>query len=303
MNAPNSVRPKTRERVEAAMDTLRFVPSAAARATSTGRTRMIGALVPTLDNAIFARVLEHMEQVLADDGFSLVVSTTNGDKDQEAERAKTLINIGAEGLVVVGIDHSERFDRLIARSQRPVVVISYFDESYHLPTIGYDNARVASDGISVLRQLGHERIAVLHGPTDTNDRTAARLSALQIETNKELNSFEAPLTMKDGGRLLHQALEVAPTALLSLSDVHAAGAVMECARLGREVPGDISILGIDDLPISANLHPALSTMHLPVGLMGQKAAKALSIWVETGKRPASECLQHELIERDTTRRL
>ncbi|MEM6310801.1 MAG: LacI family DNA-binding transcriptional regulator [Pseudomonadota bacterium] len=301
MNAPTSVKPKTRERVEAAMDALSFVPSAAARATSTGRTRMIGALVPTLDNAIFARVLEQMEHVLAEEGFSLVVSTTNGDKDREAERANALINIGAEGLIVAGIDHSERFNRIIARSKRPTIVISYFDAAFHLPTIGYDNAQVARDAMAYLTGLGHERIAILHGPTQTNDRTGARLRA--IKADYDLPSFEAELSMAEGARLLHLALAQEPTALLSLSDVHAAGAVMECAKVGIAVPGDLSIMGIDDLPLSAHLHPALSTMHLPVGVMGRKAAKAVAAWVETGERPAAECLNYTLSARETTQAL
>lgn len=300
MNAPASVKDKTRDRVEAAMDALNFVPSAAARATSTGRTRMIGALVPTLDNAIFARVLEQMEHVLAEEGFSLVVSATNGDKDREAERAHALINIGAEGLIVTGVDHSDQFDRIIARSQRPTVVISLFDAAYHLPTIGYDNTQVALDALTYLCELGHERIAILHGPIDTNDRTGARLRAIQA--NFDFPSFEAPLVIAEGGRLLQEALRDQPSALLSLSDVHATGALMECVRQGIKIPQDLSIMGIDDLPMSAHLQPTLSTMHLPVGLMGRKAAKAIADWVEEGKRPASECLPYQLTPRASTGR-
>ena len=103
MNAPETVAEKTRARVEQAMQELRWLPSAAARAINSGRTRFVGALVPTLEHDIFARVLAGLERQLASHRLSLVVATTDDDPRIEAEKAQGLIDIGAEGLMVSGM--------------------------------------------------------------------------------------------------------------------------------------------------------------------------------------------------------
>ena len=115
MNAPETVAEKTRARVEQAMQELRWLPSAAARAINSGRTRFVGALVPTLEHDIFARVLAGLERQLASHRLSLVVATTDDDPRIEAEKAQGLIDIGAEGLMVSGMTHTPEFFGLIER--------------------------------------------------------------------------------------------------------------------------------------------------------------------------------------------
>ena len=97
VNANALVSERTRVRVQAAIDALHFVPSAAARAINSGRTHVVGALVPTLDNAIFSRFLDALEEGLAGYGLSLVVATTKDDPDREAERARGLSISASKG--------------------------------------------------------------------------------------------------------------------------------------------------------------------------------------------------------------
>jgi LacI family transcriptional regulator len=163
LNAPALVSGETRDRVLSVIETLHFVPSAAARAINSGRTRMVGALVPTLDNAIFARFLSSLEEGLGNFGLSLVVATTDGNDETEAAKAERLVNIGVEALIVSGITHSARFDELIQRTQLPAVATSYFDPAYHLPTVGYDNAAAAALALDHLIALGHRDIASFMG--------------------------------------------------------------------------------------------------------------------------------------------
>ncbi|MBU2957690.1 LacI family DNA-binding transcriptional regulator [Paracoccus sp. 1_MG-2023] len=298
MNSPASVAPATRERVEGAMRRLQWVPSAAARAINSGRTRFVGALVPTLDSDIFARVLANLEQGLTAQRLSLVVATTDDDPKIEVAKARALVDIGAEGLIVSGMTRSPDFHDLIDRARLPTIAISCHDPEYSMPTIGYDNHGAALAALGHLTELGHRRIAVLHGPV-RNDRTRLRVAALQGQG--DLSFHETALSTKGGCEGVRAVLAgYRPSAILCLSDVIAAGAMAEVQRQGLRVPADMSVMGLDDLPGSAHLYPALSTIHLPVSRMGRGVADALAGWVERDEKPHPHLLDFELIARAST---
>ncbi len=303
LNDAKSVSGETRVRVEAAIEALKFVPSAAARAINSGRSRIVGALVPTLDHAIFSRFLDALEQGLALHDLSLIVATTNENPQVELTRANSLLNLGVEGLVISGITHDPEFEALVARRDLPTVVTSYFDPKYHLPTVGYDNEAVGQLAMEHVLTQGHRNIAILHGPTKNNDRTRARIAGVQSAAPANLRLIEAELSYDAARAAAADAIgadAATPSAILCLSDVLAQGVLFECQKRGIGVPTDVAIMSVDDLPSSAFIHPALSTVHLPVRKMGTLAADALAGWVEEGKRPVSTCLPAHIVARETT---
>ncbi len=302
LNSPEVVSDSTRVRVHKAIEELHFVPSAAARAINSGRTRVVGALVPTLDNAIFAMFLASMERELDKFGLSLVVATTEESSEIEAEKAKRLIDIGAEALIVSGVTHSTEFDELIARTRLPTIATSYFDNSYHLPTIGYDNRHAAQIALEHLNKAGHRKIVVIHGPQENNDRTQARLSGLKtLDRDKTLSFYPAGLSFEGAALAVQNALqsETHFTAVLCTSDVLAVGALFELQRHGWKVPNQVSLISIDDLAISSKSVPGITTVRLPVDEMGQKTAKAAVNWIETGIEPQAQLIEVELIVRES----
>ncbi|WP_424930829.1 LacI family DNA-binding transcriptional regulator [Amaricoccus macauensis] len=303
LNAPGTVAETTRKRVEEAMTSLRWVPSAAARAINSGRTRFIGALVPTLVHDIYARVLGSLESQLALHRLSLVVATTQDDPEIEARKARGLIDIGAEGLIVSGMTHAQDFYDLIERGAIPVVATSCHDPRYFLPTVGYDNAGAARAALDHLRSLGHRRILVVHGPSANNDRTRARIAGIiDHDPQAELSFLESPLSIGGGCETVRGIdwSERKWTACLCLSDVIATGVLFELQRQGVSVPSQVSVIGTDDLPGSAHLCPELTTVHLPVSRMGLAAADAIAGWVETQETPQDRLLDFDLIVRAST---
>lgn len=303
LNTPSRVREETRLRVERAIAELSFVPSAAARAINRGRTNVFGALIPALDNTVFARTLTGMERAFGKRGLSLVVAATQGDPMSETEKAKQLIDIGVEGLLVTGVTHGADFEELIDRTKVPTVAISYFDPAYRLPTIGYSNRDAAREALDYLIGLGHRSVAVVHGPAQENDRVRARLFGLtQPKHPAELTLFETEFSVTGGGAAAARIDPGAFDAVLCLSDVLAIGLLSELRRRGVSVPDQLSVMGLDDLEISRVVSPRLSTVRLPADEMGARAAEALADWVETDIRPEPIFLTTELKPRESTRK-
>ena len=304
LNSPEIVHKETRQRVEAAITELNFVPSAAARAINSGRSRIVGALVPTLNSDIFAQTIDVMENRLGDFGISLVVATTNDDRHVEARKAQELLDIGVEGLFLSGITHNEALHALIERTRVPTIAMSYFDPDYHLPTIGYDNFAAGRIALEHLIELGHRCIAVIHGPSHDNDRTRQRLAGISSLGDKfELKFFETELNVRGGCRATTSSLQEKTSfdAYLCVTDVLAFGVIFELQRQGLNVPNDASVMGLHDLPSSQMTHPRLSTVRLPVPEMGNGAAGALANWIENDERPESICYPSKLVPRDSTR--
>lgn len=303
INGGSEVAPQTRERVLEAINRLGYLPNSAARALSTRRSRTIGAIIPTLAHSIFAAFLNSVEGELAAHGYGLVVATTGGDIGREAHRARELLDLGAEGLIVSGLAREASFERFVIERGLPVVATSVFHPRNALPTIGYDNFALAGMAIEHLRQLGHRRITVLHGPADGNDRTALRLQGVrQASKGLSVRTIESSLDAVGGAAAARAALAERPsaTALLCLSDVLALGALFEARRASIEVPAQLSVMGFDDLDWAGICEPPLTTLHLPTTEMGRLAALALVHRLDLGAPIVGHCLPAHLVERAST---
>ena len=303
LNGSSKVSPVTRHRVETAMTELKFVPSAAARAINTGRSRMVAALLPTLDNAIYARVVNGLESRLDTKGLSLLVAQTGDDPAEELTRAHKIVDIGAEALIVAGVSHAPGVYDLMDRARLPVIAVSYFDAAHRLPTVGYDNAEAVSLAARHLADLGHRSIGVLHGPARHNDRIRRRIEVLNTRRfGLTLQFNEVPTSMAGGHLGVEQVMASGTgcTGLLCFSDIIAHGALAALARRGLTVPGDMSVMGIENLPGSAFTTPRLTSVRLNLEEMGRQAADAVTQWLDTGDRPAAVHMPCDLIVRDST---
>ncbi|MEX0369096.1 MAG: substrate-binding domain-containing protein, partial [Tateyamaria sp.] len=274
-----------------------------ARAINSGRSHIVGALVPTLDNSIFARFLVGLETQLDTFGLSLIVASTGDDPGVELDKARALVDIGAEGLILTGITHADELHALLNRFELPTIAISYHDPNCVLPTVGYDNAAATRVGLEHLRGLGHARIAILHGPTQHNDRTRARVETIKQSTGATRHAFyEGPISIETGRDLARHALndDFGCTAMLCFSDVLALGALFELQEQGVSVPDQMSLMGMENLPSSEHAPIPLTTVDLQVADMGVQAANALGQWVSQDQRPDHTCLHASLVQRQTT---
>lgn len=307
INGSKQVSEKTRLLVEEARAKVGYVPNSAAKALTTRRSRIIGAIIPTLSHSIFATFLGELEAMFSKLNYSVIIALSNGDPKQEEKRAFELLSMGAEAFILVGAERQSSLLDLLTKRNIPSLRTSFWNPEDGIPTIGYDNQTLAESALVFLMKQGHRNIGVLHGPAQTNDRTRGRLDGIATIANKhsdlKVALFEGSLDAAGGVQATQNALmhDSKPTALLCLSDVLALGALFEAPRQGFSVPDDVSIMGFDDLAWSAFTHPRLTTMALPTLEMGRLAAKQLAALLDNGAPLQSVCLPAEIVERDSVR--
>ena len=308
LSDPERVRAILRERVQAAISELGYSPHGAARALASQRSNTIGAIIPTLDNAIFATFIETLQQELYLAGQTLLLASSGYDPLRERDQIETLIVRGVDGLMLTGEMRDPAAYSLLKRyGIRYANTYVYHPDSPH-PTIGFDNQRAMEKAVNYLHDLGHRSIAMIGGITESNDRAKERIAgAKEAMRAKGLRLAPAHLLERryeltagrDGMRQL-MALPDRPTAVLCGNDVLAIGALVEAADLGFAVPAEISIIGFDDLDLAKEFPPGLTTIHAPLEEMGQLTAKYLIEGAKAeGDAPHIE-LPTELVVRGST---
>ena len=308
LNQPATVTVELRNRVHAAVDALGYVPHGPARALASRRSNTIGAVVPTIDNAIFARNIQALQARLMESGRTLLLASSDYDYEREQREVQSLIERGIDGMILVGEARERSVYRLLEQKGVPYVITWIYREDSPRACVGFDNVQAAYHIASYLLDIGHRNIAMVAGVRKGNDRAAARVDGV-TKAMAERGLRFAP------GHLVEHEYEIAegrlaasrllaspdrPTAIVCGNDVLAFGVLFECRSRGVDVPRDMSITGFDDLDLAANIEPPLTTIRVPAAEMGRRAAEYLLARLE--KSPISEKteLQAALVVRETT---
>ena len=283
LTLPDKVKPATVTRIQQAVEALGYVAHGAARALASRRTHTIGAVIPTLDNAIFANTTHALQRTLDEAGYTLLLACHEFDAGVEARVTGALIERGVDGLVLLGSTHPPSVLRMIDTHQIPYVLTWALDASGRYPCIGFDNRTAAVRITNHLLDLGHREFAMISGVTAGNERAAERLEGVRQALGAKGIALapgrvvEKPYTLSAGREGLREVLRGAPrpTAVICGNDVLAIGALAECHALGLEVPRQLSVTGFDDLEMAAVVTPGLTTVHFPTTELGAYAAQHL----------------------------
>jgi LacI family transcriptional regulator len=261
---PELVNAATLARVRLSAARLGYVPGGAARALASGRSMTIGAVVPTLDSAIFARALQSMQTRLSQHGFQLLVASHDYNAAAEAEAIRVLLARGVDGLMLVGAERPDATWELLDAAGIAVVLTWCGDRRASSVTV--DNEKAGRLAAQHLLDLGHRRIGAIVG--------ALRKAACDLP---DWLVSEQPLTLAGGrtGCSSMLALEQPPTALIGGIDMLAIGCIEEAHSRGLAVPKTLSVVGIDNIEMSAHIFPPLTSVHLPVARIGEVAASCL----------------------------
>ena len=305
INGSPHVRPETRDRVLAAMQELGYRPNPVARALVTGRSMTLG--VVSFDTTLYgpATTLFGIERAAHEAGYFMIVASLEElSRASVVDAVERLRRQGVEGMLVIA-PHLEAGDALLhARTDVPLVAAEAGPE-HGVPVVAVDQLAGATSATQHLLDLGHETVWHITGPTNFIESQQRRhgwqitLEAAGAEVPAPLVGDWSPLAGYELGRRLSR--EPAVTAVFVANDQMALGLLRALHEAGREVPGEISVVGFDDIPEAAFFLPPLTTVRQDFIEMGRRSLRLLLRTIETGRRSeAGSLVPSELIVRAST---
>ncbi len=300
--------------VRKAMEALDYHADQIARSLKTGRTRVVGMIIPDVTNAFYPEVIMGAEEAARMMRYSVILCNANEDPAQEQQHLNMLFSHRVDGVLIACSDAAISFDRLIRR-RFPMVCFDRIPHGFRGDAASTDNFAGAYKAAKHLLELGHKRIAVLAG-------------RIQLSTHAErLEGFrramqEAELAVRDeycrvGGMdanagyqfgLEFSRLSKQPTAVFCSNNKILLGFLRAMNEVRVRCPEDVSVVGFDDFPWTENYHPRLTTVAQPTRELGRQAMKLLLEQVERGPEEGDRehkrvLLQPELRIRESTARM
>lgn len=305
LRRPDTVSDKTRQRILELVARHHYVPDARAASFSSRRTGLVGLIVPTISNSIYAAFTEAVQNRLQIAGRKLLIANTNYSAEIETQIVHKLVESRVEGVIFTGYRRDPRLYQLLRHYRIPFVVTWSTSPDPAVPAISFDNRAASKAAVATLISLGHRRIGLICGISAFNDRALQRISGYRAALTENGLAFdrslveERPFDAAEGAAAAEAILGRVnpPTALFCANDIQALGALFACQKLGLSIPNDLSIIGFDDLPMIRVANPPLTTVHVPAHEMGEAAADALVGAVETQMPIRSQSLDATVIMR------
>lgn len=286
LSGTRAVRAETRERVLRAAAVLGYTPDRVAQGLRRRRTGVIGLASDRIATTPFAgRIVQGAQEVAREHGLLLIVSDSEGDAELEARQLRALVDQRVDGILLARMSH-QVVPRPVGVHDVPVVLVDAVPEAgWRVPAVAPDEAGIAATAVGRLLDAGHRRIAFASTVDDAparHGREAGFLAALAgagIDPSSAL--VVAATSDTRGGReagrvLLDRPPSERPTGVFCFNDQMAMGVAQAAATLGLDIPGDVSLVGVDDLEIVADaLEPGLTTVALPHRELGAWGMRAL----------------------------
>ncbi|GMU77322.1 MAG: LacI family transcriptional regulator [Acidimicrobiia bacterium] len=268
LSRPDMVRPATRARVEAAARALQYEPNRMARSLITGRSTAIAAIIPAITNSYFAVICQAARQAAGVRGFDFVIVETDGDPAREREAVRAASQWSA-GMIIC----SARRAHGSHSSGVPIVYANRRSRGAH--GVVLDQQFTVETQIEHLLDLGHERILWVSGPKGLAATEARLRHVRRLAVHHDIRIvYDVPPSATGGVRLAEE-LHPEVTAVAVFADSQAVGFLSRASQLGISVPGDVSLIGADDIPVAEFTSPPLTTVHAPKEQMGRAAVSLL----------------------------
>jgi DNA-binding LacI/PurR family transcriptional regulator len=273
LSRPEKVAPQTRARVEAAVGKLGFVPNRAARVMKTGRTGNLAVIVPDITNPYFGFMVRAVERTARETDLQVLLADSSEHPREEVGAARALAH-DVDGFVVLSPRRLHR--ELDALGSKPAVFVNRPVTNYG--SVLLRSAPAVVEALHHLAALGHRRLVFLGGPTGSwaaaERRAAVRKTATSSGVDVAMVDAPAP-TFEAAAETVPHLVQGPATAVMAFNDQMALGVIAGLARLGIAVPGDISVVGFDDVPMAAMVAPPLTTISLPTEQAGMAAVELL----------------------------
>jgi LacI family transcriptional regulator len=309
INPGAKVSEKTRQKVLAAMRELGYQPNSIAQSLATRSSNSVGVLVSELHGPFFGAMLSAIEQTLKSAGKFVLVAAGHSNEEQERESLRFLVSRNCDALIL----HVERLpDKFLVdhdHDSTPLVVMNRKVRGLADHCFTLNNELGGYLATKSLIKHKHRRIAYVSGPLDWVD-AKQRLAGHKRALSESGLKFDERLLVEgdyreSGGQDGLNALfakGVPFTAVVCANDEMAIGAISAAHERGLDLPGDLSIVGFDDVPISRFVYPRLTTIHYPIADMGRMAALWVLKHVYEQDHDVQQVFEPKLIERDSVTR-
>lgn len=310
INGLDNVTEEVRERVLAAAGRLKYVPHGAARALAMSRTNTIGVILPDIYGEFFSEIIRGIDVGARAGGLHILVSGSHGDLNEAIVAARSMAG-RVDGLLVMApyADAGELAGKLPVNL--PLVMMGGVGGQADLPSLVVDNHGGALEAVRHLVEQGCRRIAHIAGPEgnlEAQDRLRGYLDGL-VEAGLEPLVLPGDFTDATGYAAVQALLtrDDMPDGLFAANDMMALGASLALREAGLSIPGDVAVIGFDDIPVTRYASPPISTLRAGVFDIGRRSLELLSALIERGGKEASSSaasliVRPELVVRASSRR-
>jgi len=316
INNKGLISSQTVELVYQAVEKLGYEPNVLARNLRMKETSTILILVPNITNPYYAHIISGISDTTRKLGFSSFICNTNGERQQEKEILNMLAKRRADGAILLATELGAEWLRKYSEKY-PIVQCSEYDPNIDIPHVTIDNYKAAREVVKYLISLGHRRIGMISSENKylstqlrlkgyKDELIAAGVNPLDDYVYYASQDYTFQSGKKGAQVLLSQ--ENRPTALFCISDILAQGAITGANEMGFHVPGDVAVIGFDDVEQTTIYRPNITTVAQPCYEIGQRSAELLYQHIrqmQEGSFDASlqtkaVILPHRLIVRDSS---
>jgi len=306
---PEKVSEGLRRRVTEAVDRIGYLPNRIAASLSSDRSTVVGLILPSLRNSLFANTVQGISDVLHTAGHHLMIADSGYALAEEEAAIQAFLQQRVCGLLLHNTKHTDRTRRLIAQAMVPVVEIGDLTQHPLDMAVSYSNHQAAKAMTLHLAGRGRRRIGFVTLPLEDNDRSLERrrgylaaLAELGIEADPRI-MLEMPGGTGAGAQAMRRLMqaEARLDAVFFAGDVLAIGAMLECQRQGWTVPGRVAIASFDDVDMLQFMNPAVTSVRIPRYDIGRCCAEAVLDRLHgRACEPIRLDLKFEIIQRNST---
>jgi len=306
-NNPN-VKPQTRKKVFEAIERLGYRPNAVARGLASKKTTTVGVVIPDISNAIFAEVARGIEDIANMYHYNIILCNADKKKDKEIRVINTLLEKQVDGLLFMGGAVTDEHMQAFKTANVPIVLCATTDENGDIPSVDIDHEIAAFDAVQELIKQGHTSIAMISGTLQDPANGYARFQGYKraLETaglNHDENLVRIGNYRYESGveaMKYFLALPERPTAVFSATDEMAIGAIHCIQDAGLSVPGDISVISVDNSRMASMVRPQLTAVAQPMYDIGAVSMRLLTkLMKKESVENAKVVLPHEIVLRQS----
>lgn len=281
LSGKRPVRAELVDKVKESMKELGYVPSRTAQNLARGKTQIIGLVIPDVANSFFAELARGVEEIAMENGYNVILATTGFDYAREMRCLQMIQSRAVDGIVYAAGAPPTESELARVLGDVPVVLVDEEVPGLHVDTFVSDNFQGGQLAAMHLRDLGHTSALVISGPSELASSDARVRGFLDVWTaaGLEVQLESGDFTEPTGGAAAERNLDALKsgeiTAVFAANDLMALGALDRLRDANLDVPGDVSVMGFDDIDAARFARPRLTTVRQDVARLGRDAAAAL----------------------------